>query len=210
MKEAVLQTQAARRPSHSPLDESDWSALWKLPLQDRLKLLLWKIASEALPVRVLSYRLRSSTDTSFPDCANCKGQMDSIIHIFYICSVARTLWRASSWPMDLSIVPASSPANWILTLLHADTTLGVKPSVLPLFLMHAAILCDVHWFSRNKVSDDNAEFSFSDLQSSLVKRNSEHKAAWLYRYPSLLVSLAPHQPGWLKINFDVVFCHDGW
>lgn len=55
IKGAMYRAQQIRRPFRLFLEEEDWSKLWKLHLQDRLKLLLWKVAAGAIPIRTPSY-----------------------------------------------------------------------------------------------------------------------------------------------------------
>lgn len=79
----ILVVFSLRRARQCFLSEHDWSLLWKLPLQDQLKLLFWKVASEAIPVRAPSRIAFGST--SPPICANCGDAQDSILHIFHGC-----------------------------------------------------------------------------------------------------------------------------
>lgn len=69
VKGAVLTAQACRCPSRICLAEHDWSSLWRLPLQDRLKLLFWKIASESIPVRAPALWSQEDSALSIVLCA---------------------------------------------------------------------------------------------------------------------------------------------
>jgi hypothetical protein len=78
----------------SPFDPKQWSLLWKIKLNARLKLLLWKIAWDILPTKS---RLNSifpiSAAASF--CPLCKSEEDSLHHLFFRCCFARIAWRLS-------------------------------------------------------------------------------------------------------------------
>ena len=51
IKLAYLANQEARFTSSGPLSKKDWSKLWVLKINERLKLFLWKIAWDSLPIR---------------------------------------------------------------------------------------------------------------------------------------------------------------
>jgi hypothetical protein len=36
-----------------------------------------------------------------PLVSQCSGLVDSIIHLFFSCPIARMVWRQSFWPMDI-------------------------------------------------------------------------------------------------------------
>lgn len=76
--------------------------LWSVPIQDRLKLLLWKVAAEALPVRVPSSRFCGLPLNPHTVYVLCGQQVETIVHLAFLCPVTRTLWRSSNWPLYIS------------------------------------------------------------------------------------------------------------
>lgn len=76
-------------------------------------------------------------------------------------------WRISPWPMDISRIPAASSADWVNSILNADSVLGLRPSSVPLFILHAAMLCDNLWLARNKATHENHTVDIAELRSSL-------------------------------------------
>lgn len=134
----MVLAQERRRPSRIFLEEQDWSKLWKLRLQDRLKLLLWKIASDAIPVRVPSFRRGEAEHNSNLLCICCGQRPATSLHLFHECTVARLLWNTSMRSLDISRISISSPAKWIHILLNADTLLGIRSRSYPSFILNAA------------------------------------------------------------------------
>lgn len=96
VKGAVLSAQSMRRSSQFFLEERDWSKLWKLQLQDRLKLLLWKVAAEAMPVRVPEFRRHEDNDAPHLQCPCCGQYPETTVHLFHDCTMARLLWNTST------------------------------------------------------------------------------------------------------------------
>lgn len=152
VKGAVKLAQARRRPTRLFLEEQDWSNLWRLPLQDRLKLLLWKIAAETIPVRAPSFHSLNDNPSFEVYCVGCGQQLETIMHVFHGCTVTRFLWSTSPWSLDISCIPVSSLANWIHVLLNAETTLGISSRSFPSFILRAALTMDVVWFLEIKLS----------------------------------------------------------
>ena len=78
----------------SPLEPRHWKLLWKLNLNARLKLFLWKIAWDILPTKA---RLKAVFPIAPADplCPFCNMAEDSLIHLFFSCSFARIAWRTS-------------------------------------------------------------------------------------------------------------------
>jgi hypothetical protein len=99
-------------PPNSPLTASNWKLLWKLNLNDRLRLFLWKIAWDIVPSNS-----RLNTIFSIPKanlvCPLCKVEEDSLSHLFFNCFFARISWRLSPWPLDSLKWSALSLPDWI-------------------------------------------------------------------------------------------------
>jgi hypothetical protein len=74
--------------SSSPLPAANWKKLWKLNLNDRLKLFLWKIAWDIVPSK-------SKLNSVFPIpqtdlvCPLCNVEEDSLSRLFFKCFFAR-------------------------------------------------------------------------------------------------------------------------
>jgi hypothetical protein len=84
--------------SLAPLEPHVWKLLWKLKLNARLKLFLWKIAWD-----IFSSKARISLILQIPPsdslCPLCKSEIDSLHHLIFRCIFARVAWRQSFWPL---------------------------------------------------------------------------------------------------------------
>lgn len=66
IKSLVVVEQNRKGPERSFLDAATWGRLWKLKLQDRLKLTLWKVTAGALETRGAPARiLRCEDEVAF-------------------------------------------------------------------------------------------------------------------------------------------------
>jgi hypothetical protein len=52
----------------------------------------------------------SLCDTS---CSLCSYPVDSLYHIFFICPIARIVWRHSFWSLDITALPVADMTDWI-------------------------------------------------------------------------------------------------
>lgn len=78
----------------SPLPPSSWKSLWKLNINHCLKLFLWKMIWNIIPTKFrISQSLPSTPMDSF--CSLCADPIDSILHLFFSCPIARVVWCQS-------------------------------------------------------------------------------------------------------------------
>jgi hypothetical protein len=102
--------------SISPIRPQFWTSIWKLKINDRLRLFLWKIAWNILPTTErLSHLFNVNLDLS---CPLCKIVEDSLYHLFFGCTLARIVWRHSFWPLDSTKFNFSSMVDWIKLIIN--------------------------------------------------------------------------------------------
>ena len=127
----------------SPLNPLAWKKLWKLQLNDRLKLFLWKIAWDIIPTKS---RLNHFLNLSPSDllCPFCKFEVDFVSHIFFRCFFSRVAWKTFFWPLDSLVWDNLSPSQWIEGILF-PTLLLVFPwlslTYFRFLLVFCVILC---------------------------------------------------------------------
>jgi hypothetical protein len=75
-------------PTEFPLTSSQWKFFWKINLNDRLKLFLWKIAWDIVPSKI---RLNAVFPIPLSQlvCPLCKVEEDCLPHLFFSCFFAR-------------------------------------------------------------------------------------------------------------------------
>ena len=71
-----------------------WRRLWKIRAPERIKMLLRRIASNALPTR---QNISLRTHIPDPSCSLCGHVSESTCHIFFHCPVAKAIWFSSCW-----------------------------------------------------------------------------------------------------------------
>ncbi|XP_059451030.1 uncharacterized protein LOC132181816 [Corylus avellana] len=185
----------------SPLVSNTWKLLWKLKINARLKLFLWKIAWDIIPSKA---RLKAIFPISSADslCPLCKTEEDSLLHLFFRCSFARIAWRSSFWPLDSLALSSLNLSSWIKGIIFPHFTFGIPQSESHLFQIYAAVLCDLLWFSRNKAIHEGIVPDISKLTASIKKTSLAHAAAWHSSSAKVVEVWSPPQEGHLKINFD--------
>ena len=139
VKLAYLVDQEARFTSSGPLSKKDWSKLWALKINEQLKLFLWKIAWDSLPIKEFLCRRICHIDSI---CPRCHGSQESIVRIFFECPFANIIWRHLSHPLNISNIPPRLALEWIQLILNPSTHLGLNPQDAHTFTLLAAITCD--------------------------------------------------------------------
>jgi hypothetical protein len=189
---------AARSPS-SFVSSTIWKSLWKLNLNDRLRLFLWKIAWNILPTKARLGQLFPISDTH---CPLCKVADDSLSHMFFECFYARIVWRLSFWPLDSTAFHFNSMEAWIATIIAPEHSLGIPLRDQHKFQIFAAVACDILWLYRNKALHENLTFDARSVSTHINKIALEHFQAWCSSSPVLLKGWVTPPPKWVKINFD--------
>lgn len=64
----------------------NWSKLWKIRGLERIKMFLWRVAINTLPMRE---NLMSRMDIPVPWCVLCNQEVESASHLFLKCPVAK-------------------------------------------------------------------------------------------------------------------------
>lgn len=106
-----LAVQGAQAPAVMPLDKKSWSILWKAKLQDRLKLLLWKVAVGALKSRGALGRILQRENEEQFQCPLCRSAPEDTLHLLVNCNVATKIWRESPWAIRMDCIPFASAAE---------------------------------------------------------------------------------------------------
>jgi hypothetical protein len=187
--------------THSPFPATNWKHLWKLNLNDRLKLFLWKIAWDIVPSKS---RLNSVFPIPQDDlvCPLCNVEEDSLSHLFFRCFFVRISWRLSPWTLDSLKWSALSLADWIKGILTPSSSFGINYVDSHFFQVFAAVLCDMLWFYRNQAVHKGVIPAVSTIAANIKRVALEHFTAWSSKtHPAKEVWSKPPQ-GFYKINFD--------
>jgi hypothetical protein len=134
----------------SPLSLSHWKLLWKLNLNDRLKLFLWKIAWDIVPSRIRLNQVFPINLASLV-CPICKVAEDSLHHLFFSCFFARISCRSSPWPLDSLKWTSPSLSDWIKGILSPHNFFGIPLADSHHFQIYAVVFCDLCGFIETKL-----------------------------------------------------------
>lgn len=76
-------------PNQSCLSDQMWKKIWKIRVPERVKMLIWRIATNTILVKeVLGQRVELDSQ----ECVLCQDGQESISHLFFHCLVARAIW----------------------------------------------------------------------------------------------------------------------
>ena len=185
---------SSTEPSHL------WNSLWKLKLNDRLRLFLWKIAWDILPTQMrLGQLLQLNTISS---CPLCKAANDSLHHLFFDCFFVRVVWRHSFWPLNSSMFSFSSMMDWVKLIISPNSTLNIPLVDCHKFQIFASVACDILWYYKNKAFHDGITFDARGVSAHINKIFIEHFQAWNSVSTAPVEKWIPSAPNWIKINFD--------
>ena len=106
---------------------------------DKLKMHLWRIASNLLPTKASLARFDSNMDSS---CSLCDHHLETSIHLFWECPLARVVWFGSEWCIRTDCILLQNPANLIEMLVDPPATLGFNGAVKEKFLLMGALILD--------------------------------------------------------------------
>lgn len=88
VKPMVLVEQSRTASERTILYGATWGRLWKLKLQDRLKLLLWKVAAGALKTKGALARIIHCEEEEGFLCPFCHLVLEDTLHLLVGCSIA--------------------------------------------------------------------------------------------------------------------------
>lgn len=182
VKSAYYLIKQVSRPS-SILVEHGWRCIWKLQIQNRLKLFfsffffLWRCASGPFPFRGKIVEM-TECGIRMLVSALCSNFAENGQHIFFCCHVAKTLWRESPWPLDVEGLLGESLASLIRMLSQPHSLFCVPINAEWDFTINTAVFLDTIWFQRNKVINLHLDLNVQEMISMIHCRYFEHLQAW--------------------------------
>ncbi|KAM6574232.1 hypothetical protein CsatA_022559 [Cannabis sativa] len=114
-----------------------WTKFWKLKLPSKLRIFVWKVFHNVLPVATELHR-KHIADTPF--CPLCKMQQETINHALFLCTRAKEVWHLSLLNLNFKLAATSSPEEFLLYVSANTSTQEFEQ-----FLT----ICWSIWYERN-------------------------------------------------------------
>ncbi|KAB1214037.1 Anaphase-promoting complex subunit 7 [Morella rubra] len=185
------------RASFDHFDSSRWlQGLWKLKIHERLKLFLWKIASNIVPTKV---RIVDQCGFILEDqvlCRLCHSAPETTHHLFLQCDFSQIIWRMSPWPMDILQLGDMSMEDWI-KLIFNPLLCGVPVDECHYFQLFASNALDLIWFNRNLAAHRKLCKDPLALAEQVVWVSRQHWEAWKVKQKELPLQLPAFMQGLL-------------
>lgn len=92
-----------------------WGKLWRLDIPQKIRVFLWRICRNNVPVRNL---LRGKGVQTTIICPMCSNDVEHLMHIFFDCDFAKELWKILE--LELNTEAVESCPEWILQNLASE------------------------------------------------------------------------------------------
>ena len=149
--------------------------MWKLKIHERLKLLLWKIAWDILPTKVVLNRRWPQQDLH---CVLCNHSDESIEHILISCPYTSIIWFLSIWLIITASLDHLSPYDIVKYAIFHHKHLQVSLENGYMITLFCSIFFDNIWRISNQTIFANYMPSLRKDANIINRACSEHIAAW--------------------------------
>jgi ribonuclease HI len=167
--------------------------IWKSSIHDRLKMLLWRIGLNILPTKSSIALFASNFDTN---CPLCSIHVETPLHLFWQCPLARALWFNSVWGIRTDLIHLDNILQLIEMLLSPLPSLLLNNGEVDKLLLCGAIIMDLIWKARNSMVHENILVNIDNLLVILKYREAEH---WARRRNDPCNPSSPKQLRWVKL-----------
>ncbi|CAM8913937.1 unnamed protein product [Rhodiola kirilowii] len=173
--------------------EAFWKKVWRLKVQRKVKVFIWRVFHDYLPSAVNLLKRGCQTD---PRCSVCGYEIETTTHIFLDCWWARAFWNKLNIEGFILEMHQGSITDWIW---HNFSTMSMEKLIL---LCYGARLI---WYNRNLCSHGKQGL---DLEAAYL---STKAIASRYNKPDYKFSISDFEgnSGWIapehpyvKINCD--------
>lgn len=181
---------------------NEWSRIWKLEMPGKVRIFLWRLAHNSLPLRMNIKRKKVELDTR---CPMCHRPDEDGGHLFLKCKMVKHVWRAMDMEdTRLALVNCASQPGvldhlWNLDSAKRDT---------------AVVLLLEWWSAHNKVDARDKVRMCEDVCFTVRRHLQDFKGNTVtHREPDGLAG----DGGWrrppenfVKVNFDAAFYEQSW
>lgn len=188
----------------SRLDSKLWKLLWKSPLHERHKCMVWKMLNAVIPTKNCIRHFLNLTDLT---CFLCKSGCESLNHLLFDCPVAKLCWLQSPWQIRIDHFAEAGYIKWFQLLLDDGDQLPMADSERNKLLHYAVLVFEQMWMTRNRIRLGGNLPDWHSFGASILKLSQSYWEAGLSRTVGrrrvVRVRWTPPPLGDLKLNFDV-------
>ena len=134
-------------------------------------------------------------------CSLCDHHLETSIHLFWECPLARVVWFGSEWSIRSEGILLQNPMSLIEILVDLSATLGFNGVVKENFLLMGALILDQLWKLRNAKVHDGRSVKMNHISRELSVRGREH---WDIRRIPQSSSIPHPSTGWCFPNHGVI------
>jgi len=139
--------------------------IWKLEIMPKIKIFLWQLCHNALPVRGTLLQRGINID---PSCPLCLSNIESIEHLFKDCLVASQVWEAT---LTHRWIPSNISPSRYDSLHHCLGYIRLGPG--PLLRQRFSFLLWSLWKARNATVFNNDFFNLLHCLIQAKKASAE-------------------------------------
>lgn len=178
------------------MDQELWNLIWKIEIPEKIRILLWRISRNILPIAT---RLTQKGVQIDETCVMCHEEAENPTYCLFKCIYAQEVWRNSPIAMDVDQWPDIEGKDAVLLGLH---TIGK-----PLHGLFAAICWSI-WLARNdrvwnnKTPRVEAIFNQAVSLFTSYEKANEDLRGWRQQMPPGNIRWSPPEENWIKMNVD--------
>ena len=136
VKSAYYQWSQAHSVGEETSSSVGWKRLWQLPVPHKIRVFIWRLCRNTIPVR---NRLRGKGVPVTISCPMCIVDVEHLRHLFFECSFARECWQLVD--LDFDMYDMEYVSDWLINFLATGQ--------LKVLVKMAAMLWGI-WYARNK------------------------------------------------------------
>ena len=185
------------------LNEAQWKGLWKIKTTERIRTLIWRMATNSLPTKDI---LNQRFETFNSSCVLRGNEAESICHLFFTCPIVRAVWFESCWGFRTNSQNVQSSGD-IIKLILAPLPSTTTSDVESWYVSSAmTFVVDGIWNLRNRAVFQGEKVNIREaclrIQSKIIEFRTVIQAANKAHCASSSQVWKPPLTRSIKLNVD--------